>query len=176
MFQDKRGHWIWDGNYKLDGLPTLHLEDPKGKTCVSARRIAYELYRGEVPINQWVFLTCKEESCVNPAHLRVGPKKGVPQKLGLKGRFEKKFQRGLPDECWIWQGAQVRGGYGQIGCAINGRHIMAHRLSYELYVGSVEGLHILHKEECGNRLCMNPAHLYSKKKKISDKPRQTKHS
>lgn len=160
VLQNKKGHWIWDGGYNTKGLPILQLEDSRGKTTISARRVAFELYRGEIPSNEIVVLDCKEEYCVNPAHLRISPRKGLPRK-DLRERFEAKFQRGKPTECWIWLGAKVRGGYGQIGDTTKDRHVMAHRVAWELYKGAVpEKMCVFHKKECGNRACVNPAHLY----------------
>ena len=60
------------------------------------------------------------------------------------------------DGCWLWQGRLTRDGYGATGAA--GRSVLAHRLSYETFVGPIpEGLEIDHL--CRVRACVNPAHL-----------------
>lgn len=75
-------------------------------------------------------------------------------------RFWRSVQKRGDDECWPWQGAINRTGYGFIGSG--NRNILAHRLSYELQVGPIpDGLVIDHvaARGCTLRNCVNPAHL-----------------
>lgn len=58
--------------------------------------------------------------------------------------------------CWNWQACTDRLGYGQVrkgGCGES----LAHRLSYRVFKGSVEGLVVRHT--CDNPSCVNPDHL-----------------
>ena len=59
--------------------------------------------------------------------------------------------------CWIWQQHRTSEGYGGYS-GVNGGQVLAHRYSYELFVGPIpEGLHIDHL--CRVRECVNPDHL-----------------
>lgn len=75
-------------------------------------------------------------------------------------RFWTKVDRREPDECWPWQAALDRDGY---GCFYDGkRMVAAHRFAYGLAYGAIPaGLTIDHvaKRGCTQRNCMNPAHL-----------------
>lgn len=64
----------------------------------------------------------------------------------------------LSSNCWIWKG-RINQGYGQF--PMRGEEYQSHRLSWELTHGPIpDGLLVLHKNECHNRACVNPEHLY----------------
>ena len=63
-------------------------------------------------------------------------------------------------ECWIWLGSMMTRGYGFIRTRgrYNRKNIMAHRFSYERFIGPIpHGLHLDHL--CRVPLCVNPHHL-----------------
>lgn len=72
---------------------------------------------------------------------------------------EKRFWRHIQKAdtgCWLWTASGLPGGYGRFG--VDGRLWLAHRWSYEHFVGKIpEGLEIDHL--CKQRRCCNPSHL-----------------
>jgi hypothetical protein len=59
-------------------------------------------------------------------------------------------------DCWLWLGHRDRGGYGSL--IIQRRTRIAHRVSYEAFVGPIPaGLELDHL--CRVPACVNPAHL-----------------
>lgn len=71
-------------------------------------------------------------------------------------RFLGKFDRPAGG-CWIWTAGRNRDGYGCF-CIGNSRNRLAHRLSYEFFIGPIpDGLCLDHL--CRNRGCVNPEHL-----------------
>lgn len=75
------------------------------------------------------------------------------------------------DGCWRWTGTLSRG-YGEMALSRRSRHVKAHRLSFEEFVGPIpDGMeldHVCHSVStslcsggagCVHRRCVNPAHL-----------------
>lgn len=110
--------------------------------------------------------TCKEQGCEKRAHarglcdthyrrLRRGPAKR-PINRPVAERFWEKVSRGNESECWEWQAYKDGEGYGRFYTKDGKKK--AHRAAYELEIGEIpEGAVIDHR--CGNRSCVNPAHL-----------------
>ena len=86
------------------------------------------------------------------------PDKHTRRGATLRERIEAKVVK--TDHCWFWTGRPNRDGYGVIGITENGRkkNHMAHRASYEAFVGPIpHGMVIDHL--CRNRACVRPEHL-----------------
>ena len=60
--------------------------------------------------------------------------------------------------CWLWTGRCNNNGYGFFFKNSENRVMLAHRFSYETFIGTIPpGLHVLHK--CDVSSCVNPNHL-----------------
>ena len=80
------------------------------------------------------------------------------------------------DGCWLWTGTPLKGGYGQI--TVDGHTYVAHRYSYELFIGPIpDGLELDHTchnplscqsgDACPHRSCVNPWHLEPVTKQVN---------
>ena len=78
----------------------------------------------------------------------------------LLRRFWSKVDRGGSKECWNWTAGLTYHGYGIFYTATwtSKRTVPAHRLSYAFCHGPVPPDIAIH-HLCGNRKCVNPAHL-----------------
>ncbi len=75
--------------------------------------------------------------------------------MQLRERFESKIR--VTPGCWHWTAAALPRGYGRFGLP-NRKVALAHRMSYELYVGSIpDGMVVRHR--CDTPSCVNPDHL-----------------
>lgn len=63
--------------------------------------------------------------------------------------------------CWIWQGQVSNSGYGRIKQLQDDKTLQmvsAQSASYRAFIDSIP-VGFLVKQDCGNRLCINPDHL-----------------
>lgn len=118
---------------------------------------------------------CSITDCTRPhkarswcnTHYEQWRRNGDPlhQPPTLQERFENNIQRGAnPDDCWVWTGLLNNKGYGYLTDKLHDRNVvLAHRLSYEFYVGPLPDPFGEDRPEldhlCRNRACVNPHHL-----------------
>ena len=86
---------------------------------------------------------------------RRGTTERVPSR-SAEERFDAKVNK--TDSCWLWTGGLAQDGYGAFW--YGGRTGLAHRYSYEQFVGQIqEGACVCHK--CDVPLCVRPDHLFA---------------
>jgi len=81
--------------------------------------------------------------------------------VGYRGTLQERLMKRVVVDpktgCWNFTGAWMAGGYGGIGIATS-KTALAHRVSYQLFVGPIPEDHDLH-HKCENKRCINPDHL-----------------
>lgn len=76
-------------------------------------------------------------------------------------RFETNYIPEPNSGCWLWLGATLGKGYGQmqLGRSADKQERLAHRVAWRLFKGPIpEGLDVLH--HCDVPSCVNPDHLF----------------
>jgi hypothetical protein len=83
---------------------------------------------------------------------------GKQKRMTLDEQFWSKIDRKGPSDCWLWQGATGKKGYGYFND--RGKLIRSHRFSWELTnkQSVPKGLLVCHS--CDNPPCCNPNHLW----------------
>lgn len=87
------GCWLWTGAAKELGYGVIglgHREDGTAK----AHRVAYQLYKGDIPQGMNVLHSCDLPCCVNPAHLRLGTLSDNSRDCVSRGRHKTPNNRG----------------------------------------------------------------------------------
>ena len=87
-YQSETGCWIWKGS-KRAGYGIM---SRKGKT-VTAHRVCYEAFKGEIPAGMVIRHSCDNPSCINPGHLFVGTQAENVADRELRGRRDVKGEQ-----------------------------------------------------------------------------------
>ncbi len=157
---ESTGCWIWTGPKTKTwrgehDCGQFHISRQKTTT---AHRWSYEFHTGIIIGKRQVRHTCGNHLCVNPEHLQIGGRREPGRDLLARLLSHIDIQE---NGCWLWTGTiERRQGYARMNVSRSGkqRPINVHRVSYELYKGSIpDGLVIDHL--CRNRACVNPDHL-----------------
>jgi hypothetical protein len=80
-------------------------------------------------------------------------------RVDLKSMLDHEFVHPEPNTgCWLWAGGVVAHGYPCL--RIKYKHVLGHRLSWELANGRKipDGMHACHK--CNTPRCVNPEHIF----------------
>lgn len=101
--------------------------------------------------------------CKNHYQLAYTAGKFTPNRQSTEDRFMARVDK--TSTCWNWTGTIYPDGYGIL--QVNGTRVRAHRYSYELVNGPIQGGLIL-DHKCHNRRCVNPDHL----REVNDKKNQ----
>uniref|UniRef100_A0A6M3M4T6 Putative homing endonuclease n=1 Tax=viral metagenome TaxID=1070528 RepID=A0A6M3M4T6_9ZZZZ len=84
IIKSDSGCWLWQGSIK-DGYGIFNLDGRHYR----AHRVAYALFRGEIPEGVETHHTCKNKACVNPAYIELTTHAkhnnihGLPEKMRL---------------------------------------------------------------------------------------------
>lgn len=81
----------WQSTIHRDGYGKFWHETGQ----VQAHRMAYQIYKGEVPEGLWVLHKCDNRKCVNPEHLYLGDAKQNVSDMHTRGRFVGRTKFGL---------------------------------------------------------------------------------
>ncbi|HLA60941.1 MAG TPA: HNH endonuclease [Nitrospiraceae bacterium] len=82
----------------------------------------------------------------------------TPYQKCLNALFWAKVLRGLPDDCWPWQGFTKPSGHGLT--SLQSLPIHAHRKAWILTYGPIRGADICVLHKCDNPVCCNTSHMY----------------
>lgn len=118
------------------------------------------------PLGRWPHKTVPTASsngfakCLDFGKLFAGSEHRLPEVVGY---YWPNVLVGGPDDCWMWIGRVTKAGYGQVRFELRGRvvRLAAHRFAFALSrPDGVVPNKVLVRHSCGERLCVNPTHLY----------------
>jgi hypothetical protein len=66
-------------------------------------------------------------------------------------------QKRVENECWLWTGVRIKGGYGTL--SVKGHRFLCHRFSLSLHLKRPIPSELEVRHMCHNTSCINPDHL-----------------
>jgi hypothetical protein len=101
-------HWLWTGSHNLGGYGHLRSGPAPGR-LEKAHRLAWEFYRGPLPLGLLVLHRCDIPACVNPDHLFLGTQEDNAMDMVQKGRKRGGFN-GIPPphRSWTLKPVEIR--------------------------------------------------------------------
>ena len=91
----------------------------------------------------------------------------LPNLQAIIARFHTMYDRGEPNDCWVWKRAQSHNGYGLFTVGHH-QQVRAHRFAYVIAKGPIPrekshahdtSYNLQMRHRCHNPLCVNPRHL-----------------
>lgn len=95
IFYSPDGCWYWIGYVCKDGYGRMNIIQNERNFPVKAHRLAYQIYKGEIPDGMYVLHSCDNPRCVNPDHLSIGTQKDNIQDMFRKGRSRNQNRKKL---------------------------------------------------------------------------------
>ena len=83
ILKAESGCWLWTDTLTTTGYGLLRI----GRKKKLAHRLAYTLFKGEIPAGLQVNHVCDVRHCVNPEHLKLGTQKDNIREAVDKGRM-----------------------------------------------------------------------------------------
>ena len=93
MPEPNTGCWLWTGAVKEHGYGVIGLGG-RDEGTAKAHRVAWKLYRGDIPENGCILHRCDQPMCVNPNHLFCGSLSDNMKDCVRKGRHRLPNNRG----------------------------------------------------------------------------------
>lgn len=152
----------WTASIDKYGNAKFTYTDKEGKhRTTSGHKYGWVLANGPVPEGMKLKNTCGVLSCQNTAHWAL---QGDGKGLTLQERYEARFTRLGPDECWPWQEkGRDKDGYGLLAYREAGKAVTVRASRYGWDLAHPDDLlepkdQVCHT--CDNPPCQNPGHWF----------------